>query len=152
MLTVKPPSDVVSIVPAPSVIINAAPKPAAEDMPNVNGDAKGFLVEICVTMPAKAKAAPAIVATTARGNRLFQTIKLAGLLFETSKGDNNAFQTSFKVIPDEPTDNENIKTEKRRIEAAKRNITRRLVNLWYWLFIAIFSFCVIKFTLWRQSV
>jgi len=142
LLTVQPPREVVSIVPAPSVIIKAAPNPAAEDIPRVKGDARGFLVEICVTTPAKDKAAPATTATRARGNRLFQTINVAGLPFETSKGDNSASQTSDKLMPDEPTHKEYNKTEKRRIEAAKRKITRRLVNLLYWLFIALFSFAV----------
>ncbi len=62
------------ILPAPKIMMAIlAPKTAALDMPRVEGEAKGFLKLFCITQPATAKPAPAIIAAMTRGRRMFQT-------------------------------------------------------------------------------
>ncbi len=62
--------------PAPKTIAKAAPKPAADEIPRVNGDASGFRNETWVTAPASASPAPAKTATRALGNLISKRIVL----------------------------------------------------------------------------
>lgn len=96
--------------PAPSTIASAAPNPAAEEIPSVNGDASGFLTETCVAEPASANPAPAKTATNALGSLISQMIasRLPPLLFMslaiTSKGG----------IYEEPTQSDKVKAKIRQ--------------------------------------
>jgi len=47
--------------PAPKTIARAAPKLAAEEIPKVNGLARGFFRMPCITAPAMAKPMPATI-------------------------------------------------------------------------------------------
>src|SRR3546814_16395538 len=59
---------------------SAAPNAAADDTPNVNGLASGLFSTVCISAPARPRAAPARRALTARGNRIGQ-IRAAAISF-----------------------------------------------------------------------
>jgi len=60
--------------PAPMTMARAAPKLAAEEMPKVNGLARGFLRMPCITAPATARPMPPTIARRMRCSRRPQTM------------------------------------------------------------------------------
>jgi hypothetical protein len=66
---------VLCMTPDPRIMTEkAAPKAAAWDMPRVNGDPRGLRRIDCMAAPATDSPAPATIAASAWGMRMFQTI------------------------------------------------------------------------------
>ena len=61
-------------MPVPRMMANAAPKPAAEEMPKVKGLASGFLRMPCITAPATPRPMPATMLIKTLCSRRSQTI------------------------------------------------------------------------------
>jgi hypothetical protein len=118
-------------VPPPKTITIDAPKHAAEEMPNVNGEASGFLVEVCVTIPPRAKPAPARIAINALGSRLSQIIKSTDWPPDKPNGERSDLNKLKRSIWYEPIDNETKKATIRRIVDAVIKSSLRLPNFLY---------------------
>ncbi|MNS93488.1 hypothetical protein D3C72_1276670 [compost metagenome] len=58
-------SDPMKLAPTPSTIASEAPNEAADDTPRVKGLANGLLSTVCISAPARARAAPTRVAIRA---------------------------------------------------------------------------------------
>lgn len=81
-----------------------APNTAALDTPSVEGDAMELFRVVCMIIPETARPAPAMIAASTRGIRMFQMIRtLAGVpvLF-------SAARQSAIVMWEEPTNMHNI--------------------------------------------
>ena len=85
--------------PAKAIIDKFAPNTAALDTPKVEGDAIGLLSIVCIIRPATARPAPATIAASTRGIRIFQIIRFCALV----PCPNTARITSPTVILDDPT-------------------------------------------------
>ncbi|MNQ99230.1 hypothetical protein D3C85_1149550 [compost metagenome] len=58
-------SDPMKLAPTPSTMASEAPNDAADDTPRVKGLARGLFKTVCISAPARAKAAPTRVAIRA---------------------------------------------------------------------------------------
>ena len=85
--------------PAKAMMDKLAPNTAALDTPSVEGEAMELFSVVCIMRPATDKPAPAMIAASTRGTRIFQIIRLWASLPPPS----NASSASPMVICDEPT-------------------------------------------------
>ena len=99
--------------PAKAMMERFAPKTAALETPNVEGEAIELFRLVCMMRPERARPAPAMMAASTRGMRMFQMIRIfAALPFFAS-----AAKHSDRLICDEPTKRQ---TKASRITAAVR--------------------------------
>ena len=66
--------------PAKAMMERLAPNTAALDTPRVEGDAMALFKVVCIIRPETARPAPAIMAASTRGMRMFQRMRILALL------------------------------------------------------------------------
>ena len=76
-----------------------APNTAALDTPSVAGEAMGLPSTVCITSPAVDSPAPAIMAASSRGSRMYRMMRTAAV----SPRPSSASRHSPTDSPEEPT-------------------------------------------------
>ena len=102
--------------PANAMMERFAPNTAALDTPSVEGDAMGLFKSVCITRPDTDKPAPAIMAASTRGIRMFHMIRTCAAL---PRFRSAAIQ-SATVIWEEPT-NRQTRASKTTANARKQS-------------------------------
>ena len=102
-----------------------APKLAALETPNVEGEASPFRRHACMSNPLNAKPAPTTMAPKVRGRRIPRTMRIV----PASPLPNKAFQEERKPTPEDPMPSE-IKKRRTRID----KVIRRTKSFLPWLF------------------